>query len=128
METVELRNKPELKIIINQNGFQILDSADPVNNGDYSFFKLNHVEFHPGRTDWLVSIISVVVDLITGGGNSGKFKNKPNLQFKVDSQSFKVYLVDADLDKAKAITDLLNKKSLHTTTYPMKSNNPLSQI
>ncbi|OEY71914.1 hypothetical protein [Salegentibacter salarius] len=117
METVELRNKPELKITINQNGFQILDSADPVNNGHYSFFKLNHVEFHPAQTDWLVSIVSVVVDLITGGGNSGKFKNKPNLQFKVASQSFKVYLIDADLDKAKAITDLLNKKSLHTTTY-----------
>ena len=117
METVELRNKPELKITINQSGFQIADSADPVNNGDYSFFNLNQVEFHPAQTDWLVSIVSVVVDLITGGGNSGKFKNKPNLQFKLDNQTFKVYLVDADLEKAKAITDLLNKKSLHTTLH-----------
>lgn len=117
METVELRTKPELKITINQNGFKILDSADPVNNTEYSFLKLNKVEFHPRQTDWLVSILSVVVDLITGGGNSGKFKNKPNLKFKLDNKTFKLYLVDADLEKAKAITDLLNQKSLNTKMY-----------
>jgi hypothetical protein len=117
METVELRTKPELKITINQNGFKILDSADPVNNTEYSFFNLNKVEFHPGQTDWLVFILSVVVDLITGGGNSGKFKNKPNLKFKLDNKTFKLYLVDADLEKAKATTNLLNQKSLNTTIY-----------
>ncbi len=114
---VELRNKPELKISINQDGFQILDSAHPANNGDYSFLQLDYVEFHPEQIDWLVAIMSVVIDLVTLGGINWKFKNKPKLKFKVDNKIFKVYLIDADLEKAKAVTDLLNKKSLNTTTY-----------
>ena len=116
METVELRSKPKLKISINQNGFQILDSADPNNNGNYSFSELNHVRFHQEQTDWLVSIISLVVGLIIGGANSGRFKNKANLQFKVNHRTFRIYLKDADLNKAQALTNLLNKKSLHTTS------------
>ena len=115
METIELRDKPALKLIINESGFRLFDSADPSNNGDYSFKKLNQVEFHQEQTDWFVSIISLVVDLFTGGGTGGKFKNQAKLKFKLDHRTFKVYLRNADLDKAKALTILLNSKCQHTT-------------
>jgi hypothetical protein len=32
-ETVELRNKPELKIILNENEFEIVDASEPKNSG-----------------------------------------------------------------------------------------------
>lgn len=63
--------------------------------------KLNHVKFHQEQTDWIISIVSFVGDLITGGGMGGKYKNKSNLQLRVDNKTFKIYLRDADLARRK---------------------------
>ncbi|WP_431472168.1 hypothetical protein I5168_00905 [Nonlabens sp. SCSIO 43208] len=109
-ETVELRNKPELKIILNKDEFEIVDVSDPKNSGIYSFGKLKKAELNAERTNWLISTLSIIVDLFTGGGVGGKFKDKANLNLEIENQNLKVWLVDADFEKAKRVTKLINNK------------------
>jgi len=107
-ETVKLRNKPELKITLNNDGFEIIDASEPKNNGIYSFNKIKKVELNKARTNWLISILSHLVEFITGIGGGRKFKNKANLKLEMDNQTLKISLSNADLKKAERVVELLN--------------------
>ena len=109
-ETVELRNKPELKIILNEDEFEIVDASEPKNSGIYSFGELKNAELNAERTNWLISILSVIVDFLTGSGNGGKFKTKSNLNLEMEKRNLKIWLIDADFVKAQRITELINSK------------------
>lgn len=109
-ETIELRNKPELKIILNKNEFEIVDVSEPKNSGIYSFGKLKNVELIAERTNWLFSAFTIVVDLFTGSAFGGKFKSKANLNFSMENRNLKIWLIDANFDKAKRVTELLNSE------------------
>lgn len=115
METIKLRNKPDLQVNLNQSGFQLIDSSDPHKNGNYSFEHLEHVEFDPGGTDWFISLLSFIVDLPTGGLLSGgKYKNRPSIKLTIRGKTFKILLIDADLEKAKTVVQILNcRKPTH---------------
>ena len=43
-ETIELRNKPELKIILNTHEFEVIDASEPKNNGTYSYAEIKSVK------------------------------------------------------------------------------------
>ena len=115
-ETVELRNKPELKIILNKDEFEIVDASEPKNSGIYSFGEIKNAELNVERTNWLISILSVIVDFLTGSGNGGKFKTKSNLNIEMVNRNLKIWLIDADFVKAERVTELINsKKPTHNT-------------
>jgi len=115
-ETVELRSKPKLKIILNEDEFEIVDASEPKNSGIYSFGELKNAELNAERTNWFISILSVIVDFLTGSGNGGKFKTKSNLKLEMEKQNLKICLIDADFVKAKGLTELINsKKPTHNT-------------
>lgn len=117
-ETVELRNKPELKINLNSDGFEIVDVSDPKNTGKYLFEDLKNVKLNPERTDWLVSIFSLIVGVFTSSAIEGNFKNKANLKLEMVNQNLKIWLVDADFQKAERIVHkLIEKKPTHNNTY-----------
>ncbi|WP_298425208.1 hypothetical protein [uncultured Kordia sp.] len=112
--TIELRNKPELKIILNNDEFEIVDASEPKNSGIYSFRKLKNTELNAERTNWLISTLSIIVDLLIGSGVGGKFKKKANLILEMENRNLKIWLIDADFEKAKKITELMNnKKTTH---------------
>ena len=103
METIILRSQPELQIRWNQSEFQLTDASDPRNNGNYVYDELEDVVFHEGGTDWFISLLSFIMDIPTGGLAGGsKYKNKPCLKLRMKRQTFKVLLIDADLEKSKA--------------------------
>ncbi|WP_289062620.1 hypothetical protein [uncultured Zobellia sp.] len=109
-ETVELRNKPELKIILNENEFEIVDISEPKNSGIYSFGELKNTELNAERTNWLISTLSIIVDFFTGSATGGKFKKKANLNFEMKNGNLKIWLVDADFEKAEKVTELISSK------------------
>lgn len=109
-ETVELRNKPELKIILNNDEFEIVDASELKNNGIYAFGKLKNVELNAERTNWLISTLSIIVDLFAGSAVGGKFKKKANLNLEMENRNLKIWLIDADFEKAKRVTELINSK------------------
>lgn len=118
IETVELRNKPELKFILNTDEFDIVDSSEPKNNGTYSYAEIKSAELNAERTNWLISTLSIIVDFLTGNGNGGKFKTKANLILKTETRNLKIWLNDADYGKAEKITELLNNKKTYTQQRP----------
>ncbi|ASO05239.1 hypothetical protein [Arenibacter algicola] len=113
-ETIELRNKPELKFILNTDEFNIVDASEPKNNGTFSYAEIKNVELNEERTNWLISILSIIVDFLTGSGNGGKFRTKANIILKTDNRNFKIWLNNADFGKAKKLTELLNNKKTYT--------------
>jgi hypothetical protein len=122
-ETVELRKKPELKIVLNKNEFEIIDASEPKNNGIYSFGELKNAELNAERTNWLISVLSVIVDFLTGSGNGGKFKTKSNLKLEMENRELKIWLIDADFVKAERLTVLINsKKPTHNKVLWLKTS------
>ncbi|WP_335977689.1 hypothetical protein [Gaetbulibacter jejuensis] len=113
-ETVELRKKPELKFILNMDEFNVIDASEPKNNGAYSYTEIKSAELNSERANWLISILSVIVDFLTGSGNGGKFKTKANLILKTEKRNLKIWLNDADYGKAEKITELINKNKTYT--------------
>lgn len=109
-ETVELRNKPKLKIILNQNQFEIIDASEPKNSGIYSFVDIKKVKLNAEKTNWLFSTFTIIVDLFTGISGGGKFKDKANLEVEMAHQNLKIWLIDANFEKAKKVIEILNGK------------------
>ncbi|GAK95027.1 hypothetical protein JCM19298_803 [Nonlabens ulvanivorans] len=109
-EIFELRHQPELKFIIGEDSFQIIDGYDVENNGKYSHDILKSAVLKDDTTNWWISIASIFVDLFSGSAVGGKFKDKANLVLETENQKIAIYLRDADLEKAKQVTDLLNSK------------------
>ena len=109
-ENVELRNKPELKFVLNMDEFDIIDASDPKNNETYSYAEIKSAELNSERTNWLISILSIIVDFLSGSGNGGKFKTKANLILKTDNRNLKIWLNDADYGKSENLTELIKSK------------------
>ena len=109
-ETIKLRNKPELKIILDKNDFEIVDASEPKNNGTYSYAEIKSEKLNSERTNWLISTLSIIVDFLTGSGNGGKFRSKANLILKMDNRNLKIWLIDADFEKAKKVIVIINNK------------------
>jgi len=113
-ETVELRSKPELKIILDADGFEIVDVSGPKNNGTYSFGQIRNVELNRQQTNWFISIFSWIVDLFAGSAVGGNFKSQANLKLKMVNRTIKIWLTDVDLKGAERIAELLNNKKTYT--------------
>ncbi len=113
-ETIALRNKPELKIILNTDEFEIVDVSEPQNNGTYTFIQIKSAALHAERTDWFISALSWIVDLVAGSAVGGNFKNKANLQLVMVNRTLKIWLTDADFEKAERIVELINNNKTYT--------------
>ena len=113
-ETLELRNKPELKIILNKDEFEVVDISESKNSGIYAFTDLKNVELNAEKTNWLFSAFTLIVDLFTGSAFSKKFKSKAHMDVEMANRSLKIWLMDADFEKAKIVTELLNGKKAYT--------------
>lgn len=115
-DTIILRSKPELKIVFKSESFELTDVSEPNNKGIYLYENLRSVKLNPERTDWLVSITSWIADLFVGGGSiGGNYKNKANLQLEMTNRNLKIWLVNADFQRAERIVQFLAKKNLQTT-------------
>ncbi|WP_456865597.1 hypothetical protein [Galbibacter sp. BG1] len=115
-ETIELRNKPELKIILNTHEFEVIDASEPKNNGTYSYAEIKSVKLNTEKTDWFISITSYIVGFFTGNGNGGNYKNKANLTIQLTKQIVKIWLVDTDFKKVEEISELIKNKSSYIKT------------
>lgn len=111
IETLELRSKPELKVILNKDEFEIADESEPHNNGIYSVEKLRKVKLNEERINWFISALSLVVDLFSGSAVGGRFKKKACLNFEMENENLRIWLIGVDLQKAKRVSELLNDKS-----------------
>ena len=116
-ETIELRIKPELKIVLNAKSFEIVDVYDSQNSGIYSYSELKNVKIYKKRTNWLITGLILIVGLFTGFAG-GRFKNKANLIFEMKNRRLKIRLFDTDFEKVKRVIELISiKKPTHNNGY-----------
>ena len=113
-ETIIIRDKPALQLILHANSLEIVDRSDPNNSGTYLFNGIKNAKVNAEDTDWFVSILSYVVTLFVGGALWGKYKNKAHLTLTTDDGTLKIWLVDADLQQAKKVAARINAKRTGT--------------
>lgn len=110
-EIVQLKNRPELKFIFNSTEFEIVDDADPKNNGVFAYSAVESIELRTEQINWLFSIFTHALDLLIGdAGAGGNYKTKAHFNIKLSNKSFKVWLLDIDNLKAEKIPELFLKK------------------
>lgn len=112
-QIVQLRNRPELKFIFNSTEFEIVDAADPKNNGVYAYPAVESIELRTEQSNCLFSIFTHALDLLigdAGAGAGGNYKTKAHFNIKLSTKYFKVWLLDADNLKAEKIPKLFTKK------------------
>ena len=108
--TIKLRHKPELKFILNEKEFEIVDVYEQENSGIYSFVELKNAELNAERTNWLITFLSIIVGFFIGGGTSKRFKEKANLNIEIENRNLKIWLINADFEAAKLVTKFLHNK------------------
>lgn len=101
-ETITLRNKPELKFVFNDEGFDIIDVQDSeTNNGSYLTNDLESIEYIKRQTDWLVTLLSIFTSTV------GNYKNQAHMKlFFRKSPTLKIWLNSVNTDQI----DLLKKR------------------
>lgn len=109
-EIVELRSKPELKIILNKIDFEVIDASEPTNSGNYSYVNLKNVTLNLEKTNWLFSAFTIIIGIVFNSAELRKYKTKPNLILETDMQNLKIWLIDADLEQAKKLSELIKNK------------------
>ena len=71
---------------------------------------MKNVKLNAEKTDWLVSLFSLMVGIFVSSSIQGNFKNKANLQLEMVDRNLKIWLVDVDFQKAENISQLLTEK------------------
>ena len=109
-ETVELRNKPELKIKLNEVGIEIIDASQSKNSGLFSFSDIISIKLNPKKADWVITSAAWIFGLLTASGGSSIYKNEANFKLKMANQNLKIWLDNADFEKAERIEKLIKVK------------------
>ena len=109
MQELILRTKPELKIILYQDRFEVIDAYTPENNGTYSFKSIQQIKLNQSRTNWFISIFNTLLYFLLGLIDATRYKDKAHLLIRLNDKSLKVLLHHADLSKAKEVTTYIKK-------------------
>ena len=116
-ETVILRDNPKFKIVVSTNQFEITDKAHPNTSITYSYDLTDKIELNKERTNWLLTVLSYVVEFFTGTaiGAGGLYKEKNKLGIIYNGQSKEILLTNCDINKAieaiEKISSRLNKNT-----------------
>ncbi|MBC8882486.1 hypothetical protein H9X57_00860 [Flavobacterium piscinae] len=108
--TYELRKKPKLLFTLSDSDFHLIDEDNSANNGEFKYNSIISVDLVKGRTNWIVSIFSLVIDFILDLGSFSNYKEKDKLIFQLTSSKIEILLFK------------VNKKELETLVNSLKKN------
>jgi hypothetical protein len=109
--TYLLREKPKFEIILSTDFINIIDESISQSNRDFQVDKLEKFEIKEKRTNWLITILSFVLELFMSAA-SGKYSENPQLHIKYIGKSFKYYLNDCNFQLLSEIEDIIKSKNL----------------
>ena len=110
MEELLLRKSPELKIIIDQDQFEVIDTFAPENNGVYSFKNVQQIQFNQTRTNWFISIFNTLFSLFLDNISLARYKDKTHLLITLKKSTLKILLHDANSNKVKEAVGYIENK------------------
>ena len=112
-EKITLKKSPSLEFIFNKHSFQIINKAEPVTEGIYEYSKIESIGYEKEKTNWLLTILSYVVELFAGVGGGAAYKNKKRLIICHTSTKLNFDLMDCE---KKTIDKLISRLEIITKT------------
>jgi|SRR5690554_840486 len=106
-ETIILRNQPTLKFLFSESNFEIINNADKNDNGIYSYESLTAVELKKERVNWLISILSIVIETLATNRFGNFYREKNQLDIKHKKKHLKIILSESDVTQAELIIQKL---------------------
>jgi hypothetical protein len=105
---LELRKEPQLVVTMNEKDFHLIDNYSPSNNGEFKYYLIDSVELVRGKTNWLISIISLVTDFF-GFGAFDIYKEKDRLVIQLKNSKIEILLFKVDKEKVEAFITRLKQ-------------------
>lgn len=105
---VELRKKPKLVVTMNEKDFHLIDATEPANNGNFKYNLIDSVELVSGKTNWIISFISLVTDFLRFGAFD-IYKEKDRLVIQLKSSKIEILLFRVDKEKVEALITRLKQ-------------------
>ena len=115
MNKYVLREKPLLQFILKEKEFEITDDSNPKNSGKHYYEETDKFNFIEPKVNWVITILSIFIDFVSGGGNGGKFKSKPYLEINIKSKRLKIYLIDANISNIEDLQEQFKIKLTNNT-------------
>jgi len=110
IEFETLRNDPKLEIVLNKKDFEIINNQDKIQSGIYSYDLTETVRIEEKKINWIITILSYVVETILFSGGGDTYRSKTKLTFNYNKNKVEILLTDCDLEKAESIAQKLNLK------------------
>ena len=105
-----LRKKPLLVFTLNENNFHLIDDDTPSNKGEYKYNSITSISLIKGKTNWIVSIFSLVIDFIFDLGSFSNYKEKDKLIIQTKDSEIEILLFKVDKKEVEVL--VLNLKKL----------------
>lgn len=106
-----LRKKPQLLFTLNENDFHLIDDNNCSNNGEFKYNSIISVDLVKGKTNWIVSIFSLVIDFVFDLGSFSNYKEKDKLIIQLASSKIEILLFKVDKKEVEALVNSLKNKS-----------------
>lgn len=101
---ITLKKSPPLEFSFNESSFQITNGENPDTEGVYQYGALKSIGFDKEKTNWLLTVLSYVVELVAGVGGGNTYKNKKRLTINLANKKIKLDLLDCE---QKTIDELI---------------------
>ena len=108
-KTYQLRKNPLLEFAFNENDFRLIDNYNPSNNGLFPFNSITSVEILKGKTNWTVSIFSLIVDFISNLGGFDNYKEKDKLIIQLKNSKLEILLFKVEKREIEELISKLKK-------------------
>lgn len=109
MKKIILREEPILEISLSDIDFELKNEGYEDCNGVYEFSKINSLRLAK-RVNWLVSVLSFIVELILGAGGGNLHKERDQLKFNYNNKPIRISLKGCDLELAIQMVNRINQK------------------
>lgn len=108
----ELRKKPQLLFTLNDTDFHFIDEDNPSNNGEFKYNSIVSVDLVKGKTNWIVSIFSLVIDFIFDLGSFSNYKEKDKLIIQLTSSKIEIFLFKVNKEEIESLIESIKNKSV----------------
>lgn len=98
-----------LEISLSDSDFELKNEGNEDYNDVYEFSKINSLRLAK-RVNWLVSVLSFIVELILGAGGGNLHKERDQLKFNYNNKPIKISLEGCNLELAIQMVNRINQK------------------
>jgi len=105
----ELRKKPKLVFTLNDDDFLLIDNDDTSNDGKFNYSSIISVDLVKGKTNWIVTIFSLLIDFIFNSSSFDNYKEKDKLIIQLKNSKIEILLFKVDKKEVEELISNLKE-------------------